>query len=1041
MTVVWTGYGESSYAALRSMLAEVKRDDPLHPTTVLVPTQQCGIITRRALAHGVDGRPGVAGLSVLTVDRLAERLATPALAGSGRRPATDPVLAAAWRRALVEDAGVFAPVAAHPATVRALVTAHRELREVDEAAFDAVAAGGAPVATELVRLHRRVVGLLASGWYDIADLRHAAIRTLRDRPALGREIGAVIAFMPQDLPPGAVAVLAELSTVGNVQVIAALAGDPRADSGVLRSLRRMHGGPVDVPDIETPTATRVLHASDADDEVRCVVRMVIATLARTPAHRVAVLYGASQPYARLLAEHLAAAEIRWNGSGVRPTIERSLPRALLDLFALADHGWRRDEVLAVLSAAPLRGPDGDRVPVARWERISRIAGVVADGDWDTRLKAYAAQERAAADEEQAGEAPRAGLVARRGRDAAAAQALRDFVLDLRGRLDHGASLRGWRELSGWALDTFHTLVGDLGGERWLPEDEARAADKIERTLAGLAGLGAVEATADLTALRLALDLELADDLPRHGRFGDGVLVAPLSAAVGLHAGAVFVVGLAEDIVPGRIGADALLPDHVRSLTGGQLVPLRERVDRKHRHLLAALAAAPECVVSFPRGDLRRSSARLPSRWLLPSLRVLADDPTVDATGWQAVPDLLSSPSYAASLARTEDLATAQEWRTRAAIAASSRDIAVDEALPADEVVARAVAMLRARAGDTLTRFDGDLSGHDLPDPTGGPAFSPTALEAWTRCPHAYFVARMLWVEPVGWPEELVQVSPLEIGTLVHTAVDRFFALQAHAGTVPGGATPWTAPQRAQLRGIATEAAADLSARGATGHPLLWRQELRRILNDLDRLLDDDEELRATTGRRQERSELVFGMRGSAPVQVVLPDGRVIRFRGSADRVDRVGEAIVVVDYKTGSAKPFEGLGEADPTAGGGKLQLPVYAHAARAALGLPRAPVVAEYWFLRKDHGVRVTLPLTRQVERAFAEALAVIADGIALGLFPHRPPAQDGWSEFIECRYCDPDGAGVADHRNRWARKRHDPRLAAYLRLVDPDAAAQAAP
>jgi hypothetical protein len=1040
-SVVWTRNGETAYTALRSMLAEVKRDDPLHPTTVLVSTQLCGVVTRRTLAQGVDGRPGVAGLSVLTVDRLAERLAMPGLAGSGRRPATDPVLAAAWRRALVEGAGVFAPVAAHPATVRALVNAHRELREVDDAALDAIAASGEPVAADVVRLHRRVVGLLAGGWYDVADLRRAAIRALGDRPALGREIGVVVVFLPQDLPLGAATLLAELSRAGKVEVIAGLVGDARADSGVLRSLRRLGGGPADVSPVETPTATRVLHASDADDEVRCVVRMVTAKLADTPAHRVAVLYGASQPYARLLAEHLAAAEVRWNGSGVRPTIERSLPRALLDLFALPDHGWRRDEVLAVLSAAPLRLPDGGRVPAARWERISRIAGVVADGDWDARLKAYATEERAAADDEEAGGAPREGLIARRKRDAAAAQALRDFVVDLRGRLDHGASLRCWPELSGWALDTFHALVGDLEGERWLPEDEARAAEKIERTLAGLAGLDAVEATADLTALRLTVDLELADDLPRRGRFGEGVLVAPLSAAVGLHADAVFLLGLAEDVVPGRIGADALLPDHVRALTGGQLAPLRERVDRKRRHLLAALAAAPECVVSFPRGDLRRSSTRLPSRWLLPSIRALAGAPTVDATAWRTVAGLVGSPSYAAGLARTEHLATAQEWRARAAIAARSRDVAVDDALPDDDVVAGAVAMLRARGGDALTRFDGDLSGHDLPDPTRGPAVSPTALEAWTRCPHAYFVARMLWVEPVESPEELIQVSPLEIGTLVHTALDRFFDEQARAGTVPGGATPWTARQRARLRGIATEAAAGLAARGATGHPLLWRQELGRILTDLDRFLDDDEKLRAQTGRRQERSELVFGMRGSEPVRVALPDGRVIRFRGSADRVDRAGEAIVVVDYKTGSAKPFKGLGESDPTVGGSKLQLPVYAHAARAALGLPRASVVAEYWFLRRDRGTRVTLPLTGQVEDAFAEALAVIADGIAAGLFPHRPPTQDGWGEFIECRYCDPDGVGVADHRDRWTRKRHDPRLAAYLRLVDPDASAPAQP
>jgi ATP-dependent helicase/DNAse subunit B len=315
--------------------------------------------------------------------------------------------------------------------------------------------------------------------------------------------------------------------------------------------------------------------------------------------------------------------------------------------------------------------------------------------------------------------------------------------------------------------------------------------------------------------------------------------------------------------------------------------------------------------------------------------------------------------------------------------------------------------------------------------------SPTALEAWVRCPHAYLVARLLGVAPVESPEELVQVTPLEVGSLMHTALDRFFAEQAEAGTVPAAATAWTQGQRARLRRIATEVADDLAARGATGHPLLWRQELDRIRTDLDRLLDRDERVRAATGRRQVCSELAFGMQGTAPVQVPLPDGRVMRMRGSADRVDRAGDAIVVVDYKTGSARSYTGISEDNPTADGGKLQLPVYASAARAALNAAQAPVTAEYRFVRKDTDKTVSLPLTEPVRQRYAEALTVIADGIAGGLFPHRPPAQDGGGDYIDCRYCDPDGLGVADQRDRWQRKRHDPRLAAYLRLVDPDAAA----
>ena len=137
--VVWTGYGGLAYEALRQVAGEVKAGDPLAPVSVLVPGNLCGVIARRNLAGGVAGRPGVAGLSVLTVDRLAERVAASGLTGAGRRPATSPVVAAAWRRALAEEAGVFGPVAAHPATVQALAAAHRELREVDEAALERIA--------------------------------------------------------------------------------------------------------------------------------------------------------------------------------------------------------------------------------------------------------------------------------------------------------------------------------------------------------------------------------------------------------------------------------------------------------------------------------------------------------------------------------------------------------------------------------------------------------------------------------------------------------------------------------------------------------------------------------------------------------------------------------------------------------------------------------------------------------------------------------------------------------------------------------------
>ena len=941
---VWTDYGPPAYGALRAAVAAAKRSDPLAPVTVLVPSNLCGVLVQRALAHGFGARRGVAGLEVLTVDRLADRLAAPVLVGSGRRPSTEPVLAAAWRRALAGEPGAFAPVAGHPSTVRALVAAHRELREVDEAGLDALRAGG-PVTADLVRLHRQVTARLQADWYDPVDLRRVAATAGRAEP------GTVIQFLPQDLPASAGSLLA---SIGGLTVI----------HGIERS--------------GTPTA--VLHASDADDEVRCVLRRLTATLRSTPAHRVAVLFGTRRPYARLLAEHLSTAGIRWNGNSVRPTIERTLARLLPEVMATHQTSWQRADVMRLLAAAPVVRNS------ARWERISRSAGVIGGDDWEDRLKAYAAERRT-----------------RSVSEAEAADEFRAFVTDLQTRLREGESLTTWPALADWGRATYTALAGEPDDR--LPGDEIRAGGAVLRTLEALSGLATVEPAADLTLLALTLDLELAGDRPRHGRTGDGVLVGPLSAAIGLDADVVFVLGLSEDLVPGRPRTDALLPDEIRDLAGGQLTSARDRIEQRRRHVWAAFASAPSVTASYSRGDLRRSSARRPSRWLPEDLAGAAE-----------------SRSFADSLLTGTDLTGEHEWRIRAAAA---------HVLEHDPVTELGVHLRRERDSDRLTRFDGDLSAHRVPDPADGTVVSPTALEAWSRCPHGYFMEKLLHVRPITTPEQELTISPIERGNLYHRTLDRFFAEQQAAGAVPGGGTPWSAAQRAGLRRIAVEVADDLTVRGATGHRLLWAQELAGILTRLDQFLDADQSLRAATGRRQVRSELSFGMHGEPPVAVPLPGGRHLVLKGSADRIDVGPDGIVVVDYKSGGAAPFAGLGVDDPTLGGAKLQLPAYGYAARLALG--SADVSAEYWFLHRDAGRRVELPLTPAVEDTFRSALATIADGMAGGLFPHRPPEDDGWGDRVPCAYCDPDGLGTGEHRDRWARKRADPRLAAYVALVEP--------
>ena len=545
----------------------------------------------------------------------------------------------------------------------------------------------------------------------------------------------------------------------------------------------------------------------------------------------------------------------------------------------------------------------------------------------------------------------------------------------------------------------------------------------------MAGLEIVEASADLPRLAELLSQELQSARPRVGRFGEGVFVGPISAAVGLDLDMVYVIGLAEDTYPGRQHVDALLPDQVRDKVE-QLSGSKDRVGGQHRQLLAAFGSAPQVVATFPRGDLRRSTVRLPSRWLLPSLRKLSGDDKLAATQWEGAKSaaIVGSPSFAGALLQATRLATAQEWRVRAAGAGILSDRRVDAA----------ASLLQHRRSHEFTRFDGNLTGIvGLPDFTSPDRLvSPTQLESYAVCPHGYFMRRLLRVEPIEQPEVLITISPLDIGNLVHESMDEF--VRDQSGALPSYGVPWTVQQRAELLAIASAKASDFETRGLTGHPLLWAAERTRIMSDLDRMLQDDNDWRRERDAEVLTSELTFGSGANPAVQIPLPSGRFLRMRGSADKVDRQRDGtLLVTDIKTGNPGKFRVL-EKDPVAAGTLLQLPVYAHAARQSLG--DSPVSAQYWFVRKGRGAagpkRIAIDLTQTVEMQYASTLETLVKGISGGLFPAKAPEQADFS-WVQCQYCNPDGIGHGEVREGWERKRGNGILADLVSLIDPEVTA----
>jgi RecB family exonuclease len=995
--LVTTAYGRAAVQELHAEIVAAKRDEPLTPVTVIVPTNSVGVATRRLLASGELGPltsrgRGVVGVNFLTVYRLAELMAAPVLAAAGRRPVSTPVVAAAVRAALAAGAGVFAPVAEHPATEEALAAVHRELSDLDDDALDVLSRQSAR-ARDVVRLHRDVGRRLAGAWYAEHDLMASATELVERGMGRVEDYGVVVMYLPQRLTwPAARLVRAVGSVVPSV-VVVGLTGDARADAEVVASARLLGcDGAADVH-VRPEAGTAVVTASDPDDEVRAVVRRVVDAMREGVAlERMAIVYASPDPYARLLHEQLEVAGIAHNGASVRALDDSVLGRALLRLLALPDNGYRRDALFTLLASAPVLDGAGRLVPGAAWERVSRQARVVGGIEqWHLLLDAYAAEL-----DGDGWEARERERVAR----------LRGFVDALAADLDPARAPASWSGKTRWVHGLIRRWLGDEHRRETWPAFEQEAARRVEAALDRLAGLDVVEAAPSMAVFRRTLELELAAARERIGRLGEGVLVGPVGFALGTDLDRTFVCGLADGVFPATPRDDPLLSDDERRSVGGQLTLRADRTDADHRALLAALAStAGPRVLFFPRGDLRRSTEHVPSRFLLDTVEALSGTRELDARAPWCTP----IASFVDGLSRVEFPATLHDYDVRTVLAGEELDV---------RAFVRGREMLAARRGSAFTRFDGNLArvsdrlavrGPSAPDVV----VSATRLEQWALCPHAYFMRYLLHVDPVEQPEDIIELRPLDRGSIVHAVLDRFVA---------GGGTR---ADRERLHDIADEECARVADRGLAGRQLLWVREQRNIHDALDAWLDADHEYRIVAGLATVATEHRFG-----PVELTLSDARTVRFQGAVDRVDRgVDGRLFVFDYKTG--KPAPAFDPEDPLVGASKLQLPVYALAARSLAGAgAETPVEAYYWFVGRGEDKWIGYPVDAAIEEAFDGALRAIVDGIEHGCFPARPAAP-GPRFWIDCEYCDPDHLGTADRWREWTRKVSDPELEAYVELT----------
>jgi hypothetical protein len=215
----------------------------------------------------------------------------------------------------------------------------------------------------------------------------------------------------------------------------------------------------------------------------------------------------------------------------------------------------------------------------------------------------------------------------------------------------------------------------------------------------------------------------------------------------------------------------------------------------------------------------------------------------------------------------------------------------------------------------------------------GPArrWSASRLETYRTCPFFFFVGNVLGLEPREEPEEGMDAR--QLGAVYHAILEQVY----RAALDPADLDALSEALSRVAPAVLDEAPRRLGFRATAW----WAQTREEIMEKVRRSLAG---LAAIQGDYTPLAyEASFGLRGQPPL--VLRDGDDSFFLGGIiDRVDRApGGRLRIIDYKTGGPSPFTLRAAVE----GKKLQLSLYALAARDALGLG-TPEDGFYWHVRQ---------------------------------------------------------------------------------------------
>ena len=453
----------------------------------------------------------------------------------------------------------------------------------------------------------------------------------------------------------------------------------------------------------------------------------------------------------------------------------------------------------------------------------------------------------------------------------------------------------------------------------------------------------------------------------------------------------FVVGLDAGRFPDVARTDALLGDAERERLAGKddvrpLPTIAERIDER-RHAFAAMLARLRgtVTVSYAAWNAAEGRTVAPAADLLQVFRLKTGTPAADYDAMQR-----ALAPHASAVPRSAQLDATDTWLDALDDDGVLRS-GVSAVAAAYPELSRGLRAADERARDVPTPFRGVLRPRPSFDPRSRDrAVSATQLQVLGTCPHRYLLQYVLGARAPDDPEATpgAWLNPLERGSALHEVFERTLS-SARAQGLPRDPLVPTDAEAERLRTIAAETLDEVLTRLQEEQPppgpAVFDAERRALRSDVRAFVS----MLLESPRDWIALEAVFGE--DAPVQIDLPSGP-LRIRGKIDRIDRLPDGtLAVVDYKTGSAIPFErGTGVYH---GGRRLQHAFYATGAESLHDGTVASV--EYHF----PGSRGGNERVRYTRADIADSAGLVDHLLTMAGRGWFVPTEDGRAD---CRFCD---------------------------------------